>query len=42
MLTVTKTSDGNMPQSFALPASISGTMFVREPRFSRQSGDNLG
>lgn len=40
MLTVTKTSDDNMAQSFELPEGVSGTVYVRVTDTDRTKGNN--
>jgi hypothetical protein len=40
MLTITKTTDDNTAQTFTLPASLSGTVFVRVTDTDRSRNEN--
>ena len=41
MLTTTKTADNNETQSFTLPASLKGKVYVRVQDTNRSSGKNV-
>ena len=41
MLTTTKTADNNETQSFALPANLKGTVYVRVHDSNRSAGKNV-